>query len=73
MSSDDVIISKVEPGLTKGTELQRDASVAFKAVLKLTKAVSARDTKVAVSTYLNAAIVKGRTPRSILMNLKIAP
>ncbi|KAF7181000.1 hypothetical protein CNMCM7691_000129 [Aspergillus felis] len=74
VSSDDVIINMVEPGFTKGTELQRDAPVAVKAALYLLQAVSARDVKLAVSTYLDAAIIKGKDSHgSILMNWNIAP
>ncbi|KAJ5891659.1 uncharacterized protein N7473_007887 [Penicillium subrubescens] len=74
VSSDDVIINMVEPGSTKGTELQRDAPVAVKAFLALLKSVSARDVKLAASTYLDAAIVKGKDSHgSILMNWEIAP
>jgi NAD(P)-dependent dehydrogenase (short-subunit alcohol dehydrogenase family) len=74
VSSDDVIINMVEPGFTKGTELQRDAPVAVKVFLALLKSVSARDVKLAVSTYLDAAIVKGKDSHgSILMNWEIAP
>ncbi|KAJ5389597.1 uncharacterized protein N7496_000665 [Penicillium cataractarum] len=74
VSSDDVIINMVEPGFTKGTELQRDAPFAVKAALNLLKAVSARDVKLAVSTYIDAAIVKGKDSHgSILTNWEIAP
>lgn len=74
ISSDDVIINMVEPGFTKGTELQRDAPLAVKAFLALLKSVSARDVKLAVSTYLDAVIVKGKDSHGgILMNWEIAP
>lgn len=74
VSGDDVIINMVEPGFTKGTELQRDTSLPVKAFLALLKSVSARDVKLAVSTYLDAAIVKGKDSHgSILMNWEIAP
>lgn len=74
VSSDDVIVNMVEPGYTKGTELQRDAPVAVKATLYLLQAVSARDVKLAVSTYLDAAIIKGKDSHGgILMNWEIAP
>ncbi|KAF7168373.1 hypothetical protein CNMCM5623_001456 [Aspergillus felis] len=74
VSSDDVIINMVEPGFTKGTELQRDAPVVVKAALYLLQAVSARDVTLAVSTYLDDAIIKGKDSHgSILMNWNIAP
>lgn len=74
VSSDDVIINMVEPGYTKGTELQRDAPIAVKAAMSVLKTVSARDVKLAVSTYLDAVIVKGKDSHgSILTNWEIAP
>ncbi|OOQ84859.1 putative short-chain dehydrogenase/reductase family protein [Penicillium brasilianum] len=74
VSSDDTIINMVEPGFTKGTELQRDAPFATKVALNLLKAVSARDVKLAASTYIDAAIVKGKDSHgSILTNWEIAP
>ncbi|KAL7941239.1 hypothetical protein V8C42DRAFT_335720 [Trichoderma barbatum] len=74
VSPDDVVINLVEPGFIRGTELQRDVSGTTRIILNLFKAISARSVKVGASTYMDAAIVKGKESHGcVLMNWAIAP
>ncbi|UKZ74760.1 hypothetical protein TrVFT333_002430 [Trichoderma virens FT-333] len=74
VSADDVVVNLVEPGFIKGTELQRDISGITRIILNLFKTISARSVKVGASTYIDAAIVKGKESHGcVLTNWDIAP
>lgn len=74
ISADDVVVNLVEPGFIKGTELHRDIPFLAKVGLNIFKTISARNVKLGASTYLDAAIVKGKESHgSILMNWDIFP
>ncbi|KAJ5587587.1 uncharacterized protein N7459_003352 [Penicillium hispanicum] len=74
ISADDVVVNMVEPGFTKGTNLQRDAPVVVKAALNVLKAVSARSVALGATTYVDAAVVKGKESHGcLLMNWGIVP
>ena len=74
VSADDVVVNLVEPGFIKGTDLHRDSSLGTKAFMALFKAAAARTVKVGASTYLDAAIVKGKESHGcMLTNWEIAP
>ena len=74
VSADDVVVNLVEPGFIKGTELQRDIPFLAKVGLNIFKAISARNVKLGASTYLDAAVGKGKESHgSILMNWDIFP
>ncbi|KAI1802393.1 NAD(P)-binding protein [Daldinia bambusicola] len=74
VSADDVIVNLVCPGFVKGTDLGRDASVFVRPLIALSAAVAARSTRDGASTYLDAALVKGRESHcSFLMSWKVSP
>ncbi|KAL7904445.1 hypothetical protein GGI35DRAFT_489804 [Trichoderma velutinum] len=74
VSADDVVINLVEPGYVKGTELQRGISGPTKVILNIFKAICARSVKVGASTYLEAAVVRGKESHGcVIMNWNIAP
>ncbi|KAL6809784.1 hypothetical protein V8C40DRAFT_259101 [Trichoderma camerunense] len=74
VSADDVVVNLVEPGFVKGTELQRDIGGATRIILNLFKSISARSVKVGASTYMDAAIIKGKESHGcVIMNWDIAP
>ncbi|CAI7650702.1 unnamed protein product [Penicillium pancosmium] len=74
VSADDVVVNCVEPGFVKGTSLQREAPAAIRFMLYLLKVTTARSMKLGATTYLDAAITKGKESHGcILMNWGIAP
>ncbi|KAH8653873.1 hypothetical protein BX600DRAFT_501388 [Xylariales sp. PMI_506] len=74
VSADSVVLNLVEPGFVKGTELHSDRSISARAFMSLLKAAAARTVKVGASTYLDAAVVKGKESHGcILTNWDIAP
>ena len=74
VSANDVVVNLVEPGFIKGTELHADASPAGKIAMAIFKAATARNVTVGASTYLDAAIVKGKESHGcVLTNWEIAP
>ncbi|KIX93966.1 uncharacterized protein Z520_10303 [Fonsecaea multimorphosa CBS 102226] len=74
VSAESVVVNLVEPGFVKGTELHRDRPIPAKLFMSFFKATAARSVKVGASTYLDAAIVKGKESHGcILTNWEIAP
>jgi NAD(P)-dependent dehydrogenase (short-subunit alcohol dehydrogenase family) len=74
VSSDDVIINMVEPGLTKGTGLSRDATGAIRIAAKLFFGLAGRPTEIGAATYTDALLGHGKeTHGCFLMNTEIAP
>lgn len=71
---EDVLINTVDPGLTGGSGLFRDAKGPLLWAIKLWLLVAARTLRQAAWTYVDAAVVKGEaTHGSYLMNLEIYP
>ncbi|KAI0850361.1 NAD(P)-binding protein [Daldinia vernicosa] len=74
VSADDVIVNLVCPGYVKGTELSRDVSIILRPMLALFSAIAARTVRDGASTYLDAALVKGKESHcSFLMSWKVSP
>ncbi|KAI1093644.1 NAD(P)-binding protein [Rostrohypoxylon terebratum] len=74
VSPDDVIVNLVCPGFVKGTELSRDVNIFVKPIQVLFAAAAARNISDGASTYLDAALVKGKESHgSFLMSWKISP
>jgi NAD(P)-dependent dehydrogenase (short-subunit alcohol dehydrogenase family) len=74
VSANDVVINYVEPGFVKGTSLQREAPAPIKFLLYLLKVTTGRSMKLGATTYLDAAITKGKESHGcLLMNWGIAP
>jgi NAD(P)-dependent dehydrogenase (short-subunit alcohol dehydrogenase family) len=70
----DVIVNLVDPGLTKGTGLMRDLSGVTGVIFGLMKAAAGRTLEVGSSTYVDAAVVKGKeTHGCYVMDWKICP
>jgi NAD(P)-dependent dehydrogenase (short-subunit alcohol dehydrogenase family) len=60
VKSDDVVVNIVDPGLCKGSELNRETVGVFGGVMKVMKALLGRTMEVGASTYVDAAILKGK-------------
>ncbi|KAH8810999.1 hypothetical protein F5884DRAFT_876057 [Xylogone sp. PMI_703] len=74
VSSDDVVVNLVDPGLVKGTELGRGTTGIASKINTGLGAISGRSVDVGSSTYLDAVLVKGKSSHGcFLMNWKIAP
>lgn len=74
VSADDVVVNFVEPGFVKGTSLQREAPAVIKFMLYLLKVTTGRSMQLGATTYLDAAITKGKESHGcLLMNWGIAP
>jgi NAD(P)-dependent dehydrogenase (short-subunit alcohol dehydrogenase family) len=74
VSADDVVVNVVDPGFVKGTGLSRDMSGVASALMSAWKQVAARPLKVGASTYVDAAVVKGKESHGCyLMSWKISP
>ncbi|KAI2619547.1 NAD(P)-binding protein [Hypomontagnella submonticulosa] len=74
VSADDVIVNLVCPGFVKGTNLSRDTSLVVKPLLALFSAIAARNVTDGASTYLDAALIKGKESHcSFIMSWKVAP
>jgi NAD(P)-dependent dehydrogenase (short-subunit alcohol dehydrogenase family) len=74
VSPDDVIVNLVDPGFVKGTELSRQVTGIASAVVAGLKAATARTMKDGASTYLDAAVVKGKESHGcFLMNWEVRP
>ncbi|KAF1986536.1 NAD(P)-binding protein [Aulographum hederae CBS 113979] len=72
--SEDVVINMVDPGLTTGTGLHRQAKGALRAVVVVLHAVAARSLEQGAATYVDAAVAKGRESHGcFIMNEEIAP
>ncbi|TVY14759.1 Short chain dehydrogenase yanD [Lachnellula arida] len=59
-SADDVVVNLVDPGLVNGTDLQRGAPLLWGAFFYCLKAIIGRTMCVGASTYVDAAVVKGK-------------
>ncbi|KAJ9620306.1 hypothetical protein H2204_012342 [Knufia peltigerae] len=71
---DDVIINMVDPGLTKNTNLARDAKGALALAVKVFNGVAGRPLDRAASTYVSAVLGYGKESHGcFMMNGKIAP
>ncbi|KAI1461933.1 NAD(P)-binding protein [Annulohypoxylon moriforme] len=75
VSADDVIVNLVCPGFVKGTQLgSGDVSIFIKPIMALFAASSARNVSDGASTYLDAALIKGKESHgSFCMSWKISP
>ncbi|KAI2610564.1 NAD(P)-binding protein [Hypoxylon sp. NC1633] len=74
VSADDVVVNIVDPGFVKGTGLSRSMSFVEAAVMAPFKQIAARPLKVGASTYVDAAVVKGKESHgSYIMSWKISP
>ncbi|KAI1390319.1 NAD(P)-binding protein [Hypoxylon trugodes] len=74
VSADDVIVNLVCPGFVKGTGLSRDVNILIKPLMAAFAAAAARNVADGASTYLDAALVKGKESHgSFIMSWKIAP
>lgn len=74
VSADDVVVNVVDPGFVKGTSLSRDLSFVASALMTPWKHIAARSLKVGASTYVDAAVVKGKESHGCyIMSWKISP
>lgn len=74
VSPDDVIINMVEPGLTKGTSLGRDAKGAIGIAMKGFNALCARPLQKGAATYVDAVLRHGKESHGcFIMNCHNAP
>lgn len=74
VSADDVVINLVDPGFVNGTSLSRELSPAVSVLMASWKYVAARSLKVGASTYVDAAVLKGKESHgSYIMSWKISP
>lgn len=74
VKSDDVIINMVDPGLTKGTGLARDAKGALLVASKAFFAIAGRPVDRGAATYVDALLGHGKESHGcFLMNTKISP
>lgn len=74
VSPDDVIVNLADPGYVRGTRLSRDAPVFLMPLLKGFAQATGRSVRVGASTYLDAAIVKGREAHGcFLMSWQVQP
>ncbi|PYI01172.1 short-chain dehydrogenase/reductase family protein [Aspergillus sclerotiicarbonarius CBS 121057] len=72
--ADDVVVNLADPAYVKGTKLVRDAHGPAKAGLAVFGAVTGRTVKVGASTFVDAAVLKGKESHGcFLMNWKIQP
>ncbi|KAK9238878.1 hypothetical protein V1525DRAFT_455410 [Lipomyces kononenkoae] len=62
LNADDVIVNLVEPGMCKGSELHRGAKGAAAVFLNVFKALTGRKPQDGPWTYVDAAVVKGKSP-----------
>lgn len=71
---DDVVINLVDPGFCRGSELHREARGLVAVLLRAAKALTGRTLEEGASTYVDAAVVKGKeTHGSFLMDWKVCP
>lgn len=74
VKSDDVIINMVDPGLTKGTGLARDATGVLLLASKVFHGIAARPVDRGAATYVDALLGHGKESHGcFLMNTEIAP
>ncbi|KAM5341721.1 hypothetical protein ACJ41O_014752 [Fusarium nematophilum] len=74
VDADDVVVNLVDPGLVRGTALQDFAPRVIVAFFCIFKAVFGRSLPVGASTYIDAAVVKGKESHGCFVsNWKISP
>ncbi|KAJ4371240.1 hypothetical protein N0V83_004457 [Neocucurbitaria cava] len=74
VSADDVVVNIVDPGFVRGTSLSRDMSAVVGAIMSVWKNIAARPVDVGASTYVDAAVVKGKESHgSYIMSWEINP
>ena len=74
INADDVVVSLVDPGFTKGTSLGRDVPLFVKPILWLMHLTLARTVEQGAWTYIDAVAVKGKESHgSFLYNWEIYP
>jgi NAD(P)-dependent dehydrogenase (short-subunit alcohol dehydrogenase family) len=74
IKSNDVVINMVDPGLTKGTGLGREASGAILLALKAFLAIAGRSVDKGAATYVDALLGHGAESHGcFLMNTDISP
>jgi NAD(P)-dependent dehydrogenase (short-subunit alcohol dehydrogenase family) len=74
VSADDVVVNLVDPGFCKGTELHKDMPVAVRAIFGTVKVLAGRSIKAGASTYLNAAVVRGKESHGyFIMDWQLRP
>jgi NAD(P)-dependent dehydrogenase (short-subunit alcohol dehydrogenase family) len=74
VSPEDVVINMVDPGLTKGTRLSRNATGGTAVASKVFFSVAGRPIDRGAATYLDAVLRQGKESHGcFLMNCKISP
>ena len=74
VSADDVVVNVVDPGFVKGTSLTRDLSFLQSAIMTPWKHIAARSLNIGASTYIDAAVVKGKESHGCyIMSWNISP
>ncbi|PWY92224.1 short-chain dehydrogenase/reductase family protein [Aspergillus heteromorphus CBS 117.55] len=74
VSADDVVVNLADPAFVKGTGLIRDVNTVGKVFMALFGALCGRTVKVGASTFVDAAVVKGKESHGcFLMSWKIEP
>lgn len=74
IKSDDVIINMVDPGLTKGTALSREASGLVRIGVNAFFAIAGRPVDQGAATYIDALLNHGKESHGcFLMNTEISP
>jgi len=74
VNPEDVIINMVDPGLTKGTGLSRDAKGVTAVAAKIFFSIAGRPVDRGAATYIDAVLGHGKESHGcFLMNCKIAP
>ena len=74
ISPEDVIINMVDPGLTKGTSLSRDAKGGVAIAAKMFFSIAGRPVNRGAATYIDAALGHGKESHGcFLMNCKVSP
>lgn len=72
--AEELIVNLVDPGFCKGTDLHREATGAMKTVFALAKTLTGRSLEDGASTYVDAAVVKGKESHGcFVMDWKIFP
>lgn len=59
VSADHVVVNLVDPGMVKGTDLQRNGNIVLRVLASLVKSLVARNLEQGVSTYIDGAVVRG--------------
>jgi hypothetical protein len=71
---DDVVINMVDPGLTKGTGLGREAHGALRIASGIFNGIAARPVDRGAATYIDALLGHGKESHGcFLMNTEISP